>query len=518
MSAMTAGPQTQFLLRRVFELLQAGRPGAARPLLTALRRMGPASPLQTELDARLSLAEGSPQQALKVLDAGIAASPDDAGLRRCRAQVRLTEGDPVGAATDAADAVILDPADYVGKAMLGIVMLEIGRTAEALACLREAAHANPDDPSICLALARALEAEGLTEDAEALLQSAIAAAPGLADLRGAAIIGRIRRNDFTTALSLAEAAERTGAVDACVYGLKGHALSSLGRHDEAALAYHQAWKLAPEDTYVRHLVAASGLLPGAARAPVDYVRPVFDGYADRFEDHLISLGYRVPGLIRAKLLSWRPGLGSGETCGPVLDLGCGTGLFGVVMCDAALRPLVGVDLSPRMLEQAAPKQVYDRLHETDIESFLASDTETWRVITASDTLCYFGDLGTVFDLVRARLADDGVFVFSLEDHRTVDGQVPGPAPDRAPGPASGPASGSVFGPVSGREGQSDVGPLYPASGWRLGRAGRYMHCYDYVVAAAAKAGFAIHSLDREVLRTEGGAPVAGLIAVLGRAA
>ena len=47
----------------------------------------------------------------------------------------------------------------------------------------------------------------------------------------------------------------------------GHALSSLGRHTEAADAYSEAFKLGPHDPYVRHLVAASGILPGASRAP-----------------------------------------------------------------------------------------------------------------------------------------------------------------------------------------------------------------------------------------------------------
>ena len=46
--------------------------------------------------------------------------------------------------------------------------------------------------------------------------------------------------------------------------------------------------------------------------------------------------------------------------GAMLDLGCGTGLGG-----AAFRPfvdrLVGVDLSPAMIAQAAAKGLYDRL-------------------------------------------------------------------------------------------------------------------------------------------------------------
>ena len=96
------------------------------------------------------------------------------------------------------------------------------------------------------------------------------------------------------------------------------------------------------------------ILPSAARAPVEYLRAVFDGYADRFELHLISLGYRIPGLIRAALLR-HPAIAAGERLGPVLDLGCGTGLVAVVLSDLPIGPLVGVDVSPRMLAQRGGK-------------------------------------------------------------------------------------------------------------------------------------------------------------------
>jgi predicted TPR repeat methyltransferase len=50
--------------------------------------------------------------------------------------------------------------------------------------------------------------------------------------------------------------------------------------------------------------------------------------------------------------------------------------------------------------------------------------------------------------------------------------------------------------------------------WVLQRQGRYAHALDYVERAALAAGFAIRTLERQTLRYEADAPVAGLFAVL----
>ena len=56
---VTADGQT--LCKRVAQLLDSGRIGAARPLLAAARRLSPASPELAILGARLAVAEGVPE-------------------------------------------------------------------------------------------------------------------------------------------------------------------------------------------------------------------------------------------------------------------------------------------------------------------------------------------------------------------------------------------------------------------------------------------------------------------------
>ncbi len=474
MDGMTVNPDFDRLFARAAEFIDSGRFGAARPLLAAVGRLAPPSPRLAELTSVVALKEGRLSEARDNLDQAILTWPADAGLRKCRADARRQLGDVAGAARDAAEAVILDPGDPDAKAILGVVLLGLGHTDEARACLAEAVAARPANPLFVLALSDAQLGCGEESAAAATLANAIARMPADSALRNAALLIAVRSRHFDVAVELAEAARRDGAVDACVFGLKGHALSSLGRHEEAAEAYAEARKLGPDDPYVRHLAAASGALPEADRAPSDYVRAVFDGYAAQFEAHLISLGYRVPGLLRAALLRHAQ-IGTDQPLGPVLDLGCGTGLMAVALIDLPIGPMIGVDISPRMIAAADAKALYSELREDDILRALDTDATSWRVMLAADLLCYFGALEGAMTAVRRRLAPGGLFLFSVETSEQAEAT---------------------------------------ARGWRLERLGRYTHAAGYVRRCAASAGFVVRELTPEPLRQEGDVPVAGLVAVL----
>ena len=463
----TFAPDPAALAGRIRDMIDTGRLNAAQAVLAALRRLTPDDSGTAALAARLGIAAGRLDDALTALDPAIAADPADAGLRRLRADVHHRRGEHVAAAIDAAEAVALDPTDPSGKAILGVLMHELGRPLDAIACLAEALAAEPGNPAFVEAMAAAQAAAGTLDRAAATLAAGIARIPPAPALRNAAMLLEIRRRDFPAAVRLGEAARAAGAADACGFGLLGHALSSLARHDEAAAAYEEALKLAPEDPYVRHLVATAGARPGADRAPSPYVRAVFDGYADRFESHLIALGYRIPGLVRAALVGT-------DAAGPLLDLGCGTGLVGLALADLPLGPLHGVDLSPRMLARAAAKNLYAALHEADLLTFLETPGADYGVIVAADVLCYFGDLAPVFTAVAPRLRPGGRFLISCE-----------------------------------------TDPAAPAA-WALGPQGRYTHHPDHLRDAAAAAGLGVTTLRQEIQRFQNDSPVPGLFGVLTR--
>lgn len=477
MEALLASPDSAALSRRVAELIAAGRTNAARPMLAALRRLVPPSGPLFELSALLAMREGRLDAALAELDAGLADNPAEATLYRRRAQLRRRLGDPAGAARDAAEAVVLDPADPSGKAMLGALLTELGRPAEAVRCLQEAVAASPDDAAFCRALAAAQATAGDPDAAATTLSAGIALTPGSAELRHAAVLLAVRRRQFEDALALAETARVGGIADACLFALKAHALAKLGRCDEASEAIAEALKLDPDDPYVRHLGAASGSLPRPGRASADYLKAVFDDYADRFEAHLISLGYRIPGAIRAALLRHAAFPSEGRL-GPVLDLGCGTGLVAVAVSDLPLGPLVGVDISASMLAKAATKGLCAALHECDIMAFLAEDGASFGLILAADVLVYFGALDELMTAAARRLRPGGLLVASIEELAAAE-------------PAG-------------------------LAGWALGPQGRYSHSAAYLTAAAQGVGLSVLELEQQVVRNEADQPVAGLLAVLQR--
>jgi predicted TPR repeat methyltransferase len=76
------------------------------------------------------------------------------------------------------------------------------------------------------------------------------------------------------------------------------------------------------------------------------------------------------------------------------------------------RRLDGIDLSPAMIEKARSKNLYDHLFVGEIETGLPDFP--YDLMIAADTLIYLGDLLPLMRAVRAHLAGDGYFLFTVE--------------------------------------------------------------------------------------------------------
>ena len=351
-------------------------------------------------------------------------------------------------------AVDLGPGHVEAWLHLGGLYRKLGSAASALHAYQRVLELQPEHPAAARELAPLLEEMRRLEQSAAEHLQALAAEYQQ--------MGRI--DDALEALKKAlvlrpqaQAFRRLGAM-----------LSGLGRVDEAAATYEAWLRAEPGNPIAGHLLAACTGRGVPERGADAYVAAEFDRFADTFDSVLGKLEYRAPALVAAAL---RRACGEPRGDLDVVDAGCGTGLLAPYLRPYARR-LAGVDLSPRMLEKAAARAVYDELRAAELTSYLASSPHAFDLVAASDTLNYFGDLAGVLAAAAGSLRPGGKLVFTLEH-----------APEEDPVPA----------------------------GYRIHPDGRYMHSEAYLRKTLAAAGFEAPAIESGVLRREGDAYVRGLV-------
>ena len=252
-------------------------------------------------------------------------------------------------------------------------------------------------------------------------------------------------------------------------------LQKMERFEEAAALYEKILEIDPNNATAAHFAAA---LQGktTTTAPVEYVQKLFDDFADRFEETLTNeLAYNVPHLIYEMLTRLQA---DGKITLPfrhALDLGCGTGLCGVMLKKPGherVAELHGVDVSAKMIAEAETKNLYDSLNIAENVEYLdQSDPEMpFDFIYAADVFVYVGSLEATFAAVHARLTPSGTFIFTVEslDHGT----------------------------------------------YALNRTGRYAHHDEYIKTLASKIGFIVQECQEIVVRQESDTPIPGLLLAL----
>ena len=228
-------------------------------------------------------------------------------------------------------------------------------------------------------------------------------------------------------------------------------------------------------------------------APESFVRGLYDGYAQKFDEHLLTkLAYQTPTLLCQALLlqTTKERTLSSVPFRNVCDLGCGTGLMMVALLKAGLvRPSgtdqshptavsIGIDLSSAMVDKAREKQLYDVLHVGNMNNVLVPGSE-YDLVCCCDVYPYVGDLDGPFRRVRNAMVNrvggghKGYFVFSTEEWQ-----------------------------------ESGAGTF------KINSSGRFLHSIQYVEDVSQRNSFDVLHLESVVLRMNGGKPVHGLIGVL----
>ncbi|MGE4065083.1 MAG: tetratricopeptide repeat protein [Rhodospirillaceae bacterium] len=309
-------------------------------------------------------------------------------------------------------AIAIEPENANGLFKIGLALFHTGSAMEAGHFLQRSLQINPHNIPAYGHLSLALSATGQFGTAADIARVAVEADAnaGLANYAlGKALIGL---GDFDNAAESLKRASDAAPRDKEVLLALADAETSRDQPFGAERALQQLLALEPSDTSARFMLAA---LHGEAlqTPPPDFAREAFDRIALSYDAVFgAAHAYRTP--VDAALLL-EDTFPDQSTFKKFADLGCGTGLTAFAMRDAfRIEHATGIDVSARMIEQATPKELYDRLMLGDATETLGALKEQFDLVTAIEILPYVGDLSAMVRSVAASLARNGLFICSIE--------------------------------------------------------------------------------------------------------
>ncbi len=360
-------------------------------------------------------------------------------------------------------ALSLDPDRASILINLSAVLIQRRKYKEAIGCIDKALELDAGDADAWLNKAFCLQQQRDYPGALACVDRALAIGNrSEAHYRRGQLLKALDRNE--EALASFDRALELDPRSAEALRYRGHVLHRLARREEAIASYRASLENGGNPDELNFYLAALNAGSAPAISPPQLMTGLFDDYADHFDQHQAVMQYCVP---RAAFDAVAATASAGGW--DIGDLGCGTGLCGPLFRPLA-RTLTGVDLSPKMIEKARERGVYDALVQDDISGFLRARPDAFDLLIAADVFIYIGDLDPVFRAAREALRDGGHFVFSLETHE---------------------------------------GPGYVVRSTR-----RYAQSLPYLHECAARNGFVVTGVTPLVVRNEYGRNVDGVIAVM----
>ena len=449
---------------------QQGDAAAAIDLIGQALAVDPGQP---KAHANLGVAlldAGRAQDALDSHERAIALQADYAMAWSNRGNALRRLQRPADALLSYQRALALQPNYPEAHCNRAIVLQEQGRYDAALSAAEDALDLRERYADAWFARGNALHCLRQLPEAVDSFERAIALQPQWAEAHSALGASLQRHGDFDAALAAYDRALALKPHHALAHYHRGNTLRSLGRLQEAEAAYRAALAHGDDPQTIAFALASVGAGATPATLPGDYVRTLFDQYANHFDQHLTEvLGYRTPAALDALIRSNQHPAAQLD----ILDLGCGTGLCAPLLHPYARR-LDGVDLSPQMLDKAAGRALYDDLACADLVSYLDRRDGAWDLAVAADVLVYIGDLAPVFSAVHRALRPGGRFCFSVEASAGAD--------------------------------------------YVLRPSNRYAHTLAYLQRLAAATGFTVLATEDLAVREENGAPLAAHAILLGKPA
>jgi predicted TPR repeat methyltransferase/Tfp pilus assembly protein PilF len=351
---------------------------------------------------------------------------------------------------------------------VGLTSAEAGDHGRAARAFSRVTAVNPDSADAFRRLAASLRRLGRAGDAGmAAARARELAADPQALVRFAAARWRAQRPE--ECLRALARAIRLAPGDPELHFQLGNALVNVRRDRQALKAYARALALDPNHESARYRAAAirgeSPTLP-----PAGFVARHFDTFSTNYDEHMLQvLRYRGPSMLwRAvrRVLDSRDSPRRGLN---VLDAGCGTGLSSTRLRSVAKR-LVGVDLSPGMVERAKQRGAYDELVVGELITYLMSARHRFDLVFSADVFNYIGDLALPMRAAAGALRPGGLLAFTLE-----------------------------------------AGNGKP---YALTRRGRFVHSAEFAREAAEKCRLVVRHVGTGTPRYEGGMPVRATVVVL----
>ena len=359
---------------------------------------------------------GKLQQAAGALNALAAVAPSDIRVYLAGAMLARAGRNPQNEIESLRRALALAPRAPRLHVELAKALSRDSRHDEAVAVANQAVDLAPQDMTALEVAVAIADAANDLATVQRHLQTALTLKPAEASIRSALgrCLGKQGRHDEAETHWRAVLAESPH--DALALGWLGACLLELDRKEEARAVLQRGLELLPgEPSMEFHLAVARGETPRTA--PREMTQELFDEYASRFDTQLVGqMKYRVPRRV-AEIIAARP---SGLDVS-VLDLGCGTGLLGVYLGRVA-GAFVGVDLSPKMIEQAARHGIYTELRQGDLlDELQRTSPGSFDYVTANDVFIYVGDLTEIIPAAFKALRNGGALIFSCETAEETEG-------------------------------------------------------------------------------------------------
>jgi predicted TPR repeat methyltransferase len=365
-------------------------------------------------------------------------------------------------------AVALNPDYAEAHCNLGRALAMQRRPSDAMIHFQRAVALKPNYTEAQIGLGNLLKEQGKFSEAAASYERVLALRPDYAEAHHNLGTVHSAQGNLTAAMSCFERALVLRPDNPEAWLGRAQTLQRLSRPEEAIVAYRNALAKGGDPEVIIYHLASLGAEAAPPAAPKQVVAEGFDQHADRYDQHVLgALKYQTPDLLFDAMTRF-----TASRDLDILDLGCGTGLFGARLHPRARR-LIGVDISSKMLIVAQQRQIYDNLVCSELIEFLQTQVEKFDLVGAADVFVYIGDLSGVFHGVRSALRDGGLFGFSVE--------------------------------ISEEQEFALQGNL------------KYAHSDAYIRRLAKDHGFVVETIDPQVIRQNGGIDVVGFLAVLRRA-